>query len=111
MFTDLDKHRKLAKLPAPQAYSVKMNLYIRTKKINNSIIYLNIDNAEPISCPFEQSWLFEKDQAISTYCQPKAFHHCSSSNTFQLSYNNRCQTNQGKIYHSFSRRKKKKYFH
>ncbi len=55
----------------------------------------NIDNAESIPCPLEQSWYFEKDRIPSTYCHPKAFHHCSTSNTFQLSYNNRCETNRG----------------
>ncbi|CAF0992855.1 unnamed protein product [Rotaria sordida] len=51
-------------------------------------------NADSIPCPFEQTWYFEKNHQISKFCQPKAFHHCSSSNTFELSYNNRCQTNQ-----------------
>jgi hypothetical protein len=69
--------------------------------INNSISGMknqrcfNIDNAESIPCPLEQSWYFEKDRIPSTYCHPKAFHHCSTSNTFQLSYNNRCETNRG----------------
>ena len=117
MFTDLDKHRKLAKLPAPQAHSVKMNLFIRTKKkrlylfgkisvhINNLISLENerccdfyVDNGESIACPFEQSWHFEKDRQIAQFCQPKAFHHCFASDTFQLAYNNRCQTNQGEIF-------------
>jgi hypothetical protein len=62
--------------------------------MNDGLLY--VDNAQSISCPFEQSWYFEKDRQMSTFCQPKAFHHCSSSDTFQLSYNNRCQTNQGK---------------
>ncbi|CAF3361702.1 unnamed protein product [Rotaria sp. Silwood1] len=52
------------------------------------------DNADSIPCPLEQSWYFEKNYHISKICQPKAFHHCFSSNTFELSYNNRCQTNQ-----------------
>jgi hypothetical protein len=67
-------------------------------------VLLYVDNAESISCPFEQSWYFEKDRQLSTSCYPKAFQHCFSSNTFQLSYNNRCPTNQGteKILFSFS---------
>ncbi len=55
----------------------------------------DVDNAESIPCPMEQSWYFEEDRQISTFCQPKAFDHCSSSNTFQLTYNHQCQTNQG----------------
>lgn len=52
------------------------------------------DNAESIPCPFEQSWFFEKDRQISHVCQAKAFHQCSIPNTFQLSYNNRCENDQ-----------------
>ncbi|CAF1586394.1 unnamed protein product, partial [Adineta ricciae] len=52
------------------------------------------DNAESTSCPFEQSWYFDKNRQLSTSCQPKAFQHCSSSNTFQLTYNSRCAANQ-----------------
>jgi hypothetical protein len=70
-----------------------MNNSIRKKKECMNDVLFYVDNAESISCPFEQSWYFEKDR--QTFCQPKAFHHCSSSDTFQLSYNNRCQTNQG----------------
>ncbi|CAF1243594.1 unnamed protein product [Adineta steineri] len=52
------------------------------------------DNAESTPCPFEQSWYFEKNHQLSTSCQLKSFQHCFSSNTFQLTYNNRCPTNQ-----------------
>ncbi|CAF1572013.1 unnamed protein product, partial [Adineta ricciae] len=52
------------------------------------------DNAESTSCPFEQSWYFDKNRQLLTSCQPKAFQHCSSSNTFQLTYNSRCAANQ-----------------
>lgn len=61
-------------------------------KIDDILFYL--DNAESIPCPFEQSWHFEKNRQASKVCQPKAFQHCSSSSTFEVSYNNRCQTNQ-----------------
>ncbi|CAF1021880.1 unnamed protein product [Rotaria sordida] len=50
------------------------------------------DNAESISCPFDQSWYFKKNRQISSSCQPKAFHNCLSINTFQILYNNRCQS-------------------
>ncbi|CAF1241164.1 unnamed protein product [Rotaria sp. Silwood1] len=51
------------------------------------------DNAEPIPCPFDQIWYFKKSHQISSLCQPKAFHNCLSLNTFQILYNNRCQSN------------------
>jgi hypothetical protein len=51
-------------------------------------LLLFIDNAESIPCPFDQSWYFKKDHQI---CQPKAFHNCFSTDTFQILYNNRCQ--------------------
>jgi hypothetical protein len=57
---------------------------------NDFLLY--IDNAESISCPFDQSWYFKKTHQI---CQPKAFHNCFSKDTFQISYNNRCQSHQG----------------
>ncbi|CAF4240271.1 unnamed protein product, partial [Rotaria sp. Silwood2] len=55
------------------------------------------NNAEPIPCPFDQSWHFKKNRQISSLCQPKAFHNCLSLNTFQISYNNRCQSNKDVI--------------
>jgi len=51
------------------------------------------DDAQSISCPFEQSWIFEQTRSSISTCQPKAFHHCSIMDTFQLSFNNRCPTN------------------
>jgi hypothetical protein len=60
------------------------------------LFLFDVDNAESIPCPFDQPWYFKKDRQLSSLCQPKAFHNCFSSNTFQLSYNNRCQTNQGR---------------
>jgi hypothetical protein len=59
----------------------------------------NIDNAESISCPFDQSWYFKKNQQI---CQPKSFQNCFSKDTFHISYNNRCQSNEGSIPYSSS---------
>jgi hypothetical protein len=69
-------------LPAPFNHSVKMN----------DVFFLYIDNAESIPCPFDQSWYFKKSHQT---CQPKAFHNCFSTDTFQISYNNRCESNQG----------------
>ncbi|CAF1467595.1 unnamed protein product [Rotaria magnacalcarata] len=51
------------------------------------------ENPESIPCPFDQSWHFEKTRQVSKVCHPKAFQHCLSSNTFEVSYNNQCQTN------------------
>ena len=61
----------------------------------NVDVLFNLENAESIPCPLEQSWYFQRDRLSSSSCQARAFHHCASSNTFQLSYNNRCETNQG----------------
>ncbi|UJR09900.1 hypothetical protein I4U23_014122 [Adineta vaga] len=55
------------------------------------------NNAESIPCPLNESWYFQKDHQLSSFCQPKAFHHCLSTDTFQLSYNNRCQSKQDMI--------------
>ncbi|CAF1311844.1 unnamed protein product [Adineta steineri] len=52
------------------------------------------DNAQSIPCPFDQSWHFKKEHQMLSLCQPKAFHNCFSIDTFQLSYNNRCQSYQ-----------------
>ncbi len=65
--------------------------FCQNERLNVSVFFY-IDNAESISCPFDQSWYFKKARRI---CQPKAFHHCFSTDTFQISYNNRCQSNQG----------------
>lgn len=62
------------------------------KETSNILLLFHIDNAESISCPFDQSWFFKKDRQI---CQPKAFHNCFSTDTFQISYNNQCESNQG----------------
>lgn len=61
-------------------------------------MFFHIDNADSIPCPFEQSWNFEKSRQPAKFCQPEAFQHCSSSSTFELSYNNRCPNNQSKTY-------------
>lgn len=91
MFTDLDKHRKwMQQLPAPFNHSVKLRWFSPSHSS-----FLCSDQAESIPCPLHRIWSFEQNRQTLSPCQPKAFHPCSSSHSFQLSYNNRCPINQG----------------
>jgi hypothetical protein len=72
--------------------------FCQNERLNVAFSLFIIDNAESIPCPFDQSWYFKKDPQI---CQPKAFHNCFSIDTFQVSYNNRCQSNQGLFVYLF----------
>lgn len=56
---------------------------------------LYIDHAQSIPCPFDQSWYFKKTHQI---CQPRAFDHCSTTDTFQISYQNQCEINQSEYF-------------
>lgn len=53
-----------------------------------------LDHAQSIPCPFDQSWYFKRTHQI---CQPKAFDHCSTIETFRISYHEQCQINQGRF--------------
>ena len=63
--------------------------------MKDDLSFIHLDQAESIPCPLDRVWSFEQNRPTLSPCQPKAFHPCSSSHTFQLSYNNRCPNNQG----------------